>query len=132
MDATLAELDLMLAALGSAAGRMVPVLFAVIDQGARLYPARRGRSLHTADEAAAQRYVRAVLARPGTARELVRRLASLVVMCYYEQPEVKEEIGYRPDPYLAEVTRRRLELHGAGIAAAHARALAARRAAEQS
>jgi hypothetical protein len=51
---------------------------------------------------------------------LVQRLKGLVVMCYYELPEVKAEIGYEPDPYIAAVTRRRLESYGAEIRAAEA------------
>ncbi len=30
-------------------------------------------------------------------------------MCYYELPEVQREIGYDPAPYIAAVSRRRLE-----------------------
>jgi len=122
LDATLCELDLMLAALGPTAGRMVSVSLHVIDQGARLYPPCRLRPLRSARDTAAGRYVSALLAWRGAAGELVRRLKSLVVMCYYELPEVKEEIGYLPDPYIAAVSRRRLERYGADIRAARARA----------
>ena len=38
-------------------------------------------------------------------------------MCYYELPEVKEQLGYRPDPYIAAVSRRRLASYGAQIRA---------------
>lgn len=122
LDATLHELDLMLAALGPAAGRMVPVLFSVIDQGARLYPACRCRPLSSAQAGAAARYMAALIGWRGTAGELVRRLKSLVAMCYYELSEVKAEIGYLPDPYIAAVAARRLERYGVDIRIAEARA----------
>jgi hypothetical protein len=109
MDATLNDFDLMLAALAPSARRMVPVLFTILDQGARLYPACHGRSLHAAADPAARKYLSRLITARGGAGELARRLKSLVVMCYYEQPEVKREIGYLPDPYIAMVTRRRLE-----------------------
>ena len=38
-------------------------------------------------------------------------------MCYYELPEVQREIGYDPAPYIAAVSRRRLESYGAQIRA---------------
>lgn len=45
-------------------------------------------------------------------------------MCYYELPEVKEQLGYRPDPYIAKVSKRRLASYGAQIRAGEAAALA--------
>lgn len=115
LDAALRELDLMLAALGPPAARLVPALFLAIDQGARLYPPCHGRPLRSAPGPAAARYVAALLGRPGTAGEVVRRLKGLVVMCYYEQAEVQAEIGYLPGPYIAAVTRRRLERNATDI-----------------
>ena len=50
----------------------------------------------------------------------MQRLRGLVVMCYYELPPVQREIGYDPDPYIAAVSRRRLESYGPQIAAAEA------------
>ena len=89
------------------------------DQGARLYPAARGRRfVHLGDDAA-DAYYRAVLARPGAGPAL-QRIKGLVVMCYYELPEVKEQLGYRPDAYIAAVSRRRLESYGAQIRAGEA------------
>ena len=39
----------------------------------------------------------------------------MIVMCYYELPEVQREIGYDPAPYIAAVSRRRLESYGPEI-----------------
>jgi len=93
------------------------------DQGARLYPAARGRRfVHLGDDAA-DAYYRAVLARRGAGLAL-QRVKGLVVMCYYELPEVKEQLGYRPDAYIAAVSQRRLKSYGAQIRAGEAAALA--------
>jgi hypothetical protein len=70
-------------------------------------------------------YVRAVLARRGPAAELIRRLKSVITMCYYELPEVQREIGYDPGPYIAAVSRRRLESYGPDIRAGEAAVTAA-------
>jgi hypothetical protein len=84
-----------------------------VDQGARLYPRARGRRFARLDDVTADAYLRALLARSGT----LQRVKGVVVMCYYELPESKREIGYDPDPYIAEVSRRRLERYGDEIAA---------------
>jgi hypothetical protein len=68
----------------------------------------------------ADAYVRAVLARRDPAAELIRRLKSVITMCYYELPEVQREIGYDPAPYIATVSRRRLESYGPDIRAGEA------------
>ncbi len=41
-------------------------------------------------------------------------------MCYYELPEVQREIGYDPAPYIAAVSRRRLNSYGPQIRAGEA------------
>jgi hypothetical protein len=46
-------------------------------------------------------------------------------MCYYELPEVQREIGYDPAPYIAAVSRRRLESYGPDIRAGEAAVTAA-------
>ena len=63
----------------------------------------------------ADAYVRALLARHDASAELVRRLKSVITMCYYELPEVQREIGYDPAPYIAAVSRRRLRSYGPQI-----------------
>jgi len=95
------------------------------DQGARLYPRARGRRfVHLADDAA-QAYLRAVLTcKRGGLGAALQRIKGLVVFCYYELPQVKEQIGYRPDAYIAAVSRRRLASYGPQILAGEAALLA--------
>ena len=119
-ERVLAEFELMLGALSPAARRALTAAILVLDQGARLYPRSRGRRFSRLDDQAAEAYIRALLARGGIAAQLVQRLRGLVVMCYYALPPVQREIGYHPGPYIAAVSRRRLESYGPEIAAGEA------------
>ena len=114
-DRVLAEFELMLGALAPTARKALTAAIVVLDQGARLYPRSRGRRFSRLDDQAAEAYIRALLARRGVAAQLVQRLRGLVVMCYYELPPVQREIGYHPAPYIAAVSRRRLETYGPEI-----------------
>jgi len=117
-DRVLDEFGLMLGALPDAARKAMAVALALLDHCARLYPAARGRRFARLDDRVAGAYVRALLARRDPAAELIRRLKSVLTMCYYELPEVQREIGYDPAPYIAAVSRRRLQRHGTQIKAA--------------
>jgi hypothetical protein len=119
-DRVLAEFELMLGALPSGARKVLTAAVVILDHGARLYPRSRGRRFTRLDDQAAEAYLRALLARGGVPAQLVQRLRGLVVMCYYELPTVQREIGYDPAPYIAAVSRRRLESYGPEIAAAEA------------
>jgi len=105
----------MLRSLSPAARKGLVAGLLAVDQGARLYPPSRGRRMARLDDQVAGAYLRALLARRGPAAELVQRLRGVIVMCYYELPEVQLEIGYDPAPYIAAVSRRRMEAYGAEI-----------------
>lgn len=124
-ERVLAEFELMLGAMPAAARRALAAAFLAFDRGARLYPPARGRRFARLDHRVADAYLRALLRRRDGVADLVRRLRGLIVMAYYELPEVKEQIGYRPGPYIAAVSRRRLESYGAEIRAGEAAVLAA-------
>ncbi len=110
----------MLGSLPPAARKALAAALVLLDQGARLYPPSRGRRFARLDDRVAEAYIRALLARHDVAAEMTRRLKSVVTMCYYELPEVQREIGYQPAPYIAAVSRRRLESYGPQIRAAQA------------
>ena len=120
----LAEFELLVGALPPGSRRALAAAFLAFDRGARLYPRSRGRRFTGLGDGAADAYLAALLARPGPAGNAARKLKSLVAMCYYELAEVKEELGYRPAPYIAEVSRRRLDSYGAEIRAGEALGLA--------
>jgi choline dehydrogenase-like flavoprotein len=118
------EFELMLASVRPAIRHALSAALIAFDRTAWLYPHVRGRRFVRLGDRAADRYVRARLARSGGLGGVVRRLKGLFVFCYYELPEVKEEIGYRPDPYIAAVSRRRLASYGPQIRAGEAAVLA--------
>jgi len=119
-DEVLREFGLLLGALPPAARKALAVALVLLDQGARLYPPSRGRRFARLDDQVAGAYVQAVLARGGPAAELIWRLRSAIAVCYYQLPEVQREIGYDPAPYVAAVSRRRLESYGRDIRAGEA------------
>jgi hypothetical protein len=120
----LAEFESLLGALPTGARWLVQGGLIAFDQGARLYPRAHVRRFVRLGDDDADAYVRAILARPrGGLAASVQRIKGLVVFCYYEQPEVKEQLGYRPDGYIAEVSRRRLSRYGAQIRAGEAASL---------
>jgi hypothetical protein len=116
-DRVLRELGLMLGALPPAARTALAGVLVLVDQGARLYPAARGRRFARLEDGVAEAFMRALLARRGAGGEMIRRLTNVVTMCYYDLPEVQREIGYDPAPYIAAVSRRRLEAYGPEISA---------------
>jgi len=121
-DRVLGQFGLMLGSLPPAARTALAAALVLLDQGARLYPPSRGRRFARLDDPVAAAYVRALLARQGTAASMVRRLKGFIAMCYYDLPEVQREIGYDPAPYIAAVSRRRLESYGPQIRAGEAAA----------
>jgi hypothetical protein len=124
-DRVLDEFELMMGALPPIARRTLVTAFLAMDRGARLYPRSRGRRFARLDDQTADAYLRALLARRGGLADAVRRLRGLIALCYYDLPDVKEELGYRPEPYIAEVSRRRLASYAAEIRRGEAAVLAA-------
>ncbi len=119
-DRVLGQFELMLAAVAPEARKALTVTLVVLDQAARLYPRSRGRRFSRLDDRAAEAYIRTLLASRGVPSEFVRRLKGLVLMCYYDLPPVQREIGYDPAPYIAAVSRHRLESYGPEIRAGEA------------
>jgi hypothetical protein len=120
----IAEFELLLGVLQPAARRALCAGFVIVDQRARLARGSRGRRLTHLDDRAADAYLRMLMNRAGGVAGLAKRLKGLIVMCYYDLPDVQEEIGYRPASYIAAVSRRRLESYGAQIRAGERAVLA--------
>jgi hypothetical protein len=118
------ELGLLMGALPPGARHGLAAGFLALDRGARVYPRSRGRRFARLDDRVADAYLRALLARTDGLGNAARKLRSLVLMCYYELPDVQEEQGYRPGPYIAAVSRRRLASYGAEIRRGEAAVLA--------
>jgi hypothetical protein len=56
--------------------------------------------------------------------QLARGINQLVSLACYEQPEMTEALGYRPAPWIAEVSRRRLATYAGDVARQAAQILA--------
>lgn len=123
MPDLLQDFDLQLACLPAGARRIVSPTLRLFNQSARLRAGGRGRSFMRLDDGRADAYLRTVLDGRGALPDAVRLVNSLMVMCYYELPAVKDRLGYRPEAYIAEVSARRLASYGSEIAAAEAASL---------
>jgi hypothetical protein len=119
-DSVLAEFEQLLGVQRPYVRRAVSAGFIVLDRAARLHPRCRGRRFVRLTDETAESYVRMLLTGRGTVASLARRLKGLLVLCYYELPQVKNEIGFLPDPYIAMVSQRRLRLYAADIQAGEA------------
>jgi hypothetical protein len=118
LEPCLGEFDLHLAFLPPAARRIVPGALVLFDEGARLRPLSRGRRFVTLDSARAQAHLRTVLyGRAGPMATVVRLVKSLLVMAYYELPEVQRRLGYDPASSVAAAAARRRERYGPQIQA---------------
>jgi hypothetical protein len=85
------------------------------------WPPGRGRPFSRLDPARAERYFNVWLHAPvGPLRELCKAVKGLFALAYYEQPALKERLGFAPDAWIAKVARDRLEHYGAEIARAEA------------
>lgn len=124
VERLLGEFELFLGVLPAPARHGVGAALLAFDRGARLYPRSGGRRFARLDDRTADAYLSAILAWSGSLGAVIRRIKGLVLMCYYELPDACEEIGYRPEPYIAAVARRRLASYGAEIRAGEAAVLA--------
>lgn len=117
-DRLVAEFEALLSAAPAGLRRLLLVGLIAFDHGARLYPMSRGRRFVRLADAQADAYFGAVLsARRAGLGTALQRVKGLIVFCYYELPEVKHKIGYRPGPYIAIVSRRRIDNYGDEIRA---------------
>jgi hypothetical protein len=123
-EQVIAEFELLLGVLRPGPRRALCAGFVIVDQRARFHAGSRGRRLTRLDDEAADAYVRTMLGRTGVIATLTKRLKGLLVMSYYQLPDVLEEIGYRPAEYIATVSRRRLESYGDQIRAGERAVLA--------
>jgi len=113
----IAEFEALLSALPAGTRTGLTGTLVAFDQGARLFPRSRGRRFTRLPAADAAAYFRAVLTRGGTIGSALNTVKGLIVFCYHELPQVKEQLGYQPDAYMGRVARRRLTTYGAELPA---------------
>ena len=122
LTSLVAEFEAQVACLPPLGRRLVVPTLRVLNQTARLRGG--GRSFVRLTDARADAYLRRLLyARTGPFSTAVRLVKTLVVLCYYELPEVRLALGYDPAPYIAAVTARRRATYGPQIEAAERDAL---------
>jgi hypothetical protein len=108
-DAIVEHVALTLSAAPRALQRGFAAGLAAYDLGALPRHARRARSL---DGDRAERYFASWERGPTALHvQLARGINQLMSLGCYEQPEMMERVGYRPGPWIAEVTRRRLTVY---------------------
>jgi hypothetical protein len=108
-DAIVEHMEPTIAASPAAIQRGLAVGLVLYDLGALPYHARRARAL-TGDRA--ERYYQRWLDGPTPIhRQLARGIKQLMSLSCYEQPEMMDRVGYRPAPWIAEVTQRRLTVY---------------------
>jgi len=77
---------------------------------------RFGRPFSRLDDARARAWWRAWWHSPiPPVRQLARTLNMVAAVAYYDTPAVKRDIDYRPDAWIAEAARRRLEMWGVAV-----------------
>jgi hypothetical protein len=108
-DAIVDHMEPTIAASPAAIQRGLAIGLVLYDLGALRHHARRARSL-TGDRA--ERYYQRWLDGPTAIhRQLARGIKQLMSLSCYEQPEMMDRVGYRPAPWIAEVTQRRLTVY---------------------
>lgn len=108
-DAIVEHMEPTIAASPAAIQRGLAIGLVLYDLGALPRHARRARAL-TGDRA--ERYYQRWLDGPTPIhRQLARGIKQLMSLSCYEQPEMMDRVGYRPAPWIAEVTQRRLTVY---------------------
>lgn len=121
-DAIVDHMALSIAASPPAIQRGFAIGLVVYDLGALPRHARRARSL-AGDRA--ERYYEAWLhGRTAVHRQLARGINQLMSLACYEQPEMMERVGYRPAPWIEQVTHRRLTVFADDVQRQHDQLLA--------
>jgi hypothetical protein len=82
----------------------------ILEWFAVLVPASFGRRFSSLPRAGQERYFAACWHhRLALVRQAMKGVKGLIAMAYYELPEVKERLGYRPEPWIASVKAMRVE-----------------------
>jgi hypothetical protein len=87
------------------------------DQSARLWPTARGKAAHDLPLHLRSRwYLRWLGGMTPVQREFAKAVKQVIVLAHYEQPEIQERIGYKPQQWIDQVKKRRLEVYTDDIA----------------
>lgn len=106
VGATVADVLRLVSAWPSAARRLLDVGLAMVEVGS-LRPRFGARRFSRLDAVHASRYLGWWGTRPPGLRRVGMLARDLVVLAFYEQPEVRRRVGYLPDPWITAVAERR-------------------------
>jgi hypothetical protein len=107
VDDVVDHLQRTLDSIGALPRRMIGVALDGLDAGARV---RHGRRLdRLSDERVAEYVTTLSRSRSRSIRQGLRLVRDLLVMAYYDQPVVKQRLGYDPDAWTATVAPARAE-----------------------
>lgn len=112
VDAVVDHMELSMASLPDMFRRGLVAGLITYEQGARLYPENRGRAASALDADRALRYfLRWKRSALMPQRELAKAVKGLLVIGYYEQQVVKEQIDYLPERWIDKVQKKRLAVY---------------------
>lgn len=106
VDATVEDVEQLVAALPSVARSVLAVSLRVLE-AASLRPRFGSRRFSRLDPVEASHYIGWWDTRTLALRRVVLLARDLVVLAFYEQPEVRRRVGYVPDPWIRAVSERR-------------------------
>jgi hypothetical protein len=87
------------------------------DQAARLWPPARGRAAHSLPlDLRTRWYLHWLGGLTPVQRELAKAVKQLLVLGHYEHPVIQERMGYRPQQWIEQVKRKRLDVYSDDIA----------------
>jgi hypothetical protein len=108
-DAIVEHMALTLAASPAVLRRGFAIGLVAYDLGALPRHGRRARSLR--GERAERYYARWERGPTTLHKQIARGINQLMSLSCYEQPQMMERLGYRPGPWIAQVTERRLTMY---------------------
>lgn len=112
LDLTASLLDHVERTLGSFPATLRAATLAglhLLNLSAAARPSSRGRRFsQLPPDAARQHYESWWSSRLSPLREVARLLKAPLVLAYYEQPPIRDQLGYDPDPWIAAAAERRL------------------------
>lgn len=116
VDRTVDEVERTIAALGPPAPAVLAAALRAFDLGT-VRPAYGWRRASALDPAAVRAAWESLDTRRPAWFPALRLLVDLIVICHYEQPEVRAAVGYDPDPWIAERAAYRTQRWGVEVAA---------------
>ena len=116
-DATLDQLELMLGSFPRVVRGALLAGLAAFELGALAAPPWRARPFSRLSRARQEEHFRRWWdSESPLPRQFAKAVKGVLAFAYYELPELRAEVAYRPEPWIAEIKARRLRVFAAEIA----------------